>query len=353
MAASRFVVRLAIKVWLGLGLSGFVSAQTGKVEDKVLNKLQFKEYAVDFGTLKRGEKRRHLFRFSNLGEEPVTIKGVQAPCGCMVVKITNKVVSPGGDGELELELDTQDHRGDILKSVLVLTDEDVIAERVLTVKATIEDEIAIEPPVFDFGKIKKSALPLSQEIRIKPVAGQVLNLGALQYNSRMFQVSKRKDGNDWLIRLQINNGVHSGSINENLVVANSTKFLSKLSIPILGEIGHSIAHSPHHLDFGYLEPGQQLERQLHLESDQPFTMREIGADLLLNGTPIADWQKFVDLEIANQGRAEASKTVTIRLHNSDDIPLGAVHGHLYFYTKETKEKLTVSMYALLAEKKSI
>ncbi len=73
-------------------------------------KMEFKEKLVDFGTVKKGEKRTHAFEFVNKGASDIVITLVSA-CDCTSVEYPDKPVKPGEKGVLLVTFDSaeKDH----------------------------------------------------------------------------------------------------------------------------------------------------------------------------------------------------------------------------------------------------
>ena len=57
--------------------------------------IQFKEGAIDFGTVSGGELVNCTFIFTNTGDETLSIKSVQPSCGCTSAGDWTKAVEPG------------------------------------------------------------------------------------------------------------------------------------------------------------------------------------------------------------------------------------------------------------------
>ncbi len=69
--------------------------------------MHFDERVVDFGTVKRGEKRNHTFRFTNRGDTELVIDFIQA-CECTVTDYSKKRVAPGESGEIFVTFDSSE-----------------------------------------------------------------------------------------------------------------------------------------------------------------------------------------------------------------------------------------------------
>lgn len=67
--------------------------------------MHFEERAVDFGKVKKGEKRQHTFVFVNKGDTPLVISGIAA-CDCTTTEYSSDPVNPGDQGKIEVTFDS-------------------------------------------------------------------------------------------------------------------------------------------------------------------------------------------------------------------------------------------------------
>lgn len=89
-------------------------------EEIKLPVLEFNQPEVDFGTVKKGEKRRHSFAFTNTGNADLVIELVTA-CTCTSLDWPREPIPPGGTGSVDIEFDSSSKDG------MVSVDVDVIA----------------------------------------------------------------------------------------------------------------------------------------------------------------------------------------------------------------------------------
>ncbi|MFK7809145.1 MAG: DUF1573 domain-containing protein [Saprospiraceae bacterium] len=69
--------------------------------------LTFETPFVDFGTLKKGEVKTHVFKFTNTGEEDIKIDFVTVGCECTEVEWPEtKTFKPGDSGEIKAIYDS-------------------------------------------------------------------------------------------------------------------------------------------------------------------------------------------------------------------------------------------------------
>jgi len=67
--------------------------------------MHFEERSIDFGMVKKGEKREHTFSFTNRGDVPLVIEFIDA-CTCTTVDWSEKPVEPGERGEIKVTFDS-------------------------------------------------------------------------------------------------------------------------------------------------------------------------------------------------------------------------------------------------------
>lgn len=76
-------------------------------EEKKGPVMTFDEKMVDFGTVKKGEKRTHIYKFTNTGDEDLVIELVTA-CDCTTLDYSTEPVKPGGRGEIKAVFDSSE-----------------------------------------------------------------------------------------------------------------------------------------------------------------------------------------------------------------------------------------------------
>ncbi len=83
--------------------------------------MQFKERVVDFGEVKKGEKREHTFEFANLGDTPLKI-GVISACDCTTTEYSTDPIPPGGKGKIRVIFDSTEKEHDEVIDVDIILD---------------------------------------------------------------------------------------------------------------------------------------------------------------------------------------------------------------------------------------
>ncbi len=77
----------------------------GDTLPKVGPKMVFEHAEVDFGLIKKGEKRAHTFEFTNKGDEALVIELISA-CDCTTTEFSTEPVAPGEKGSIKAIFDS-------------------------------------------------------------------------------------------------------------------------------------------------------------------------------------------------------------------------------------------------------
>ena len=82
-----------------------------------ITEITFNEEIHDFGKLVSGEIVVSTFTFTNSGKQNLTIKNIDAGCGCLQVKYPKTTVKPGKTGLIEVEFDSSGMFGRQYKTI--------------------------------------------------------------------------------------------------------------------------------------------------------------------------------------------------------------------------------------------
>ncbi|NJL76399.1 MAG: DUF1573 domain-containing protein [Saprospiraceae bacterium] len=99
--------------------------------------MTFAETTFDFGTVKDGEKVRHVYKFKNTGKEQLVISNAKGSCGCTVPQWPQAPIAPGGSGEIIVEFDSKGKPGLQTKTVTITANTEP-AVSTLTITGTVE-----------------------------------------------------------------------------------------------------------------------------------------------------------------------------------------------------------------------
>ena len=99
-------------------------------------KMKFEVTEVDYGTIEQGGDPLRVFKFSNVGDEPLIISKAKGSCGCTVPKYPQDPILPGETAEIEVRYDTN-RIGPFQKTVTLTTNE-AEPTHILKIKGKVE-----------------------------------------------------------------------------------------------------------------------------------------------------------------------------------------------------------------------
>ena len=94
--------------------SGFIFSQ------EVGPKIEFESLEINYGKISKGDNGVRIFKFTNIGSEPLIINKVYSSCGCTIPKKPSSPIGPGQDEEIQVKYDTN-RVGPIRKTITVLS----------------------------------------------------------------------------------------------------------------------------------------------------------------------------------------------------------------------------------------
>ena len=83
----------------------------------------FSEKDYDFGDMRQGDKKEHIFILQNSGKTELFIRNVRSSCGCTAVDISTKVIAAGQSAPISVTFDSSGKRGRQSNTVTVITND--------------------------------------------------------------------------------------------------------------------------------------------------------------------------------------------------------------------------------------
>jgi hypothetical protein len=107
--------------------------------------IQFDETTFDYGTVKDGEKVKHVYKFKNTGKNPLIISDAKGSCGCTVPDWPREPIAPGKTGEIKVEFDSKNkgtEEGSNQSKRVTITANTDPAQSYLTIKGIVKKDKA-------------------------------------------------------------------------------------------------------------------------------------------------------------------------------------------------------------------
>lgn len=306
--------------------------------------LRFDKNSIDFGEAFRGTQLTHRFRFTNSGPGPLTIQGVHSACNCTAIEVERgRKYEPGETGFIEVTLDTSDFAGNIVKTVTVISNERLLPDRTLTLKAKVKTEIFADPPLLDFGDVRLKSGD-SKVVRIKSAPGKPLEVSGLEYNEKILSAKVVREQDDWVVTVQLMPEIPPGFLKESIIVRNNSAHLPKLALPVRALVLGNIELSPGYIEFGALASSEAVQRSVTLRSTDTYKIVNMRGDMQINGQKVEQIANY--LKIESQPALQDTQLINVELKNIAK-QAGSVRGKLYIETTDPKQKeLSVDFYAL-------
>lgn len=130
----------SITLIAGLALSGslYAQANTGaasQAPDPNAPVMKFEHDTIDYGTIPHNSDGYRVFKFTNVGKEPLLISNARGSCGCTVPTAPTEPIQPGQSSEIKVHYAT-DRIGGFFKTV-TLTSNANPPTKVLVIKGNV------------------------------------------------------------------------------------------------------------------------------------------------------------------------------------------------------------------------
>jgi len=103
--------------------------------------IYFPEDSWDFGEITSDELPTHIFKYENMGDEVLIIKGTKVNCeSCIDPIISTRELNPGEIGELKITVNSLDMIGRFTKRIYVESNDPVNPQAVITVSGFIKEK---------------------------------------------------------------------------------------------------------------------------------------------------------------------------------------------------------------------
>ena len=202
-----------------------------------------REPVRDFGTVEPGTPVVQRFEIGNVGDFPLDILSLSAPCRCTATLVTDRTIWPGRTGAVEVSLDTSGLSGRQAKAVRLRTNDPQVAEIELTLHGEVAADLRVEPDRVYLGRIGRgevatgvvNVIVLRPEVAITSVSSES---GQLEVSRAPLDEPLRGVR---LIVVPRTNG-EPGRFSDSIVVSTTSPRQPRIEIPVLASVEE---HAPH------------------------------------------------------------------------------------------------------------
>ncbi len=257
------------------GTQAAPSAPTTPAVDPNGPRMVIPEEKKEIGTVAKGELIKQTFVVKNTGKADLHITDVKPSCGCTVPEY-DKVIKPGAEGKITLNVDTKNFQGPISKTALVVTDDPTTPQTTLFLSATVKPYVEALPYGFFriqalTGETATSDLTLvSDEPDFKPSKAEVdapylkVALAPVPEKERV----AGKNPNQYKISVTTLPNAPEGLLAGHVKVTTGIKKQPEFEIAISGYVKPTISVTPTAVNFGNFDPkGEPVKRNITLVSN--------------------------------------------------------------------------------------
>jgi hypothetical protein len=102
-------------------------------------KIKFKETSYTYDTIKQGDVVEYSFKFTNVGERPLTIKDVKGSCGCTIGSYPFLDIAPKEENAIKARFDSKGKKGPQFTTITVYSNANPKGD-VLSLKGGVVEE---------------------------------------------------------------------------------------------------------------------------------------------------------------------------------------------------------------------
>ncbi len=133
--------------------TSFYENDEGEIVETTKPIFQFEKESHDFGELPEGDKHAYEFSFTNVGAEPLIIKGVKASCGCTTPIWPKEPIMPGETATVKAVYNTKGRVGKFNKAITITSNAITPTKRLYIKGEVLKTEQEPVAPVKKSGSI--------------------------------------------------------------------------------------------------------------------------------------------------------------------------------------------------------
>ena len=250
--------------------------------------IQFEKLYINAGDIPQSEKgHRFVFPFLNIGKEDLRILKIQPDCKCTVAEDGERVIPPGGRGEIMIRFTFGDHRGRFHKSALVKSNDPYFPFVKLSMVGNGRQDVKIRPARLDFGNIpqakssKATCFLTYKGVSLFEVGGAESPFSEMTINTEPLSPELLKRLNPdigWVLMNECQNrymlsaeicteGMGLGPRNYTVEVPTNLVSAPRLTIPVSFNVVSPIRITPSRLFLGELHEKSSVRKKIELKSE--------------------------------------------------------------------------------------
>jgi len=335
---------------LGLVLGSLLFSFGTGMGEEGSPQIQFEEREFNWGTIYDGEKMNHIFTFTNTGDAELVIESVNSSCGCTAVLVSEKVIPPGGKGEIKASFDSTRRTGTQTKTITVKSNDPKEPSITLMITGLVEQYIQVKPDLLNMGTVFRGEkatqtlriIPpkIRQNLRIKKVESNqnylLTELGTgenwgKQLTSRILSLFKKKGPEvkeevGIPITVTLTQEAPIGNIRGSIKIETDDERRPTLDVRVVGTVSGPILVTPQAITFSRAVGAERESQKVTI------TSREVGFEIL----DVENKSPNLSVETIEK---EKGKSYEIEVKLSSDAPKGQFRENLVIHTNNKDQSV--------------
>lgn len=185
-------------------------------------KIRFATTSHDFGRAMAGEQVKYTYVFTNVGDQTLELKGVQA-CGCITSDYTRKV-EPGQTGVIPISFNSSAYSGPVSKNITVTSNDKSNSRATLQFNGTVWKAIEASPAFAMFNQLNVESPPASVTVRVVNNLDEPVTLSEPESQNPTFKAELKtiKPGKEFQVIVTTVPPLPTGTVNGRITLKTSS-----------------------------------------------------------------------------------------------------------------------------------
>jgi len=240
-----------------------------------------KEYAHDFGEVKKGDMPEYRFELKNIYKETINIAQVFSSCGCTQVSVSKNQLKTWESAEIICRFNSKPFNGFKQATVTVRFGQPMVGEVQLTVKGTIVSAIRLYPESIDFGQVSRGKFPVFRTTVTGPpnAAFQIADIkSTFPHVGVALGRPVRTPNNQIQYSMQTRlkesapDGFSQGDL---FIIVNENGQQRQIPLKFSARLASAIKLSPSVIALTNVVPGEKYIKKVVIHADEPFKITDV------------------------------------------------------------------------------
>ncbi len=244
----------------------------------------FSELVKDFGTSPKGTMLQHYFTVTNKSGQPVVIGTPRVSCGCVSASVLNPNLAPGQSTVVQANMDTNRIPiPGVTKSVIIYVPflSPVHEEVQLRVQTVTRADLILSPDTLNLGTVRSgqegtasTKITFFSDLNWKIT--DVKSSGVfLKPTVKVATAGPGVASGTYELTVALDPKCPVGNWSADIFLTTTGAGIEKLRVPVTVNVVPAITVNPQTVAFGDVPLGKPVERQVMVQSPQPFAVTEI------------------------------------------------------------------------------